>query len=97
MKKEISWPVAWYATTSTHAGDLAATMWEVLHACESRSVHIHAIVADGFSSNRKMFKLVSGIKTLPLLGTLTAPNPYDKARPIFLCSDVSHLLKVLFQ
>lgn len=73
---------------------LASKFWELLHVCESNNVNIHAVVADGMSVNRKFFKLISGVKHIPMDDVFVAPNPYTE-NDIFLCSDPSHLLKVL--
>lgn len=94
VKGEISLPLAWYPTNTTSPEDLSLTFWELLGECEIRNIRIHAVIADGMPTNRKFFKLVSGMKNIPLNCTFTAPNPYEKSRPIFLCSDPPHLLKV---
>ena len=94
VKREVSIPLAWYPTNVTPAYQMAIIFWELLNECEKRGLQIHAVVADGMSVNRRFFKLVSGSSTIPLDQPFTAPNPHAPSRPIFLCSDPSHLLKV---
>ncbi|XP_078495139.1 uncharacterized protein LOC108950638 [Ciona intestinalis] len=89
---EISIPVAWYPTKSTAAVTLSQLFWNLLWECESRNVQIHAVICDGCSANRTFFKLVCLSKFSPG-NPYVAPNPYATERPIFLCSDPSHLLK----
>ncbi|XP_078486485.1 uncharacterized protein LOC108950545 [Ciona intestinalis] len=93
VKREVSIPLAWYPTNVTPAYQMAIIFWELLNECEKRGLQIHAVVADGMSVNRRFFKLVSGSSTIPLDQPFTAPNPHAPSRPIFLCSDPSHLLK----
>ena len=94
LKGEISLPIAWYPTQTTSPENLCLTFWELLGECELRRIRIHTVVADGLSTNRKFFKLPSGQSKVPLNYAFTAPNPYGPGRPIFLCSDPPHLLKV---
>lgn len=86
--------MAWYPTHHLTPDELAFLFWEMLDECESRGLNIHALVADGLSVNRSFFKVIAGTKKIPLDGLFTAPNPYATERPIFLCSDPQHLLKV---
>lgn len=94
VKGEISLPLAWYPTSITPQADLCLIFWEILAHCERLNLRIHAVIADGMSTNRKFFKLIAGVDSIPIRCAFTAPNPYGRNRPILLCSDPSHLLKV---
>uniref|UniRef100_H2ZF09 Transposable element P transposase n=1 Tax=Ciona savignyi TaxID=51511 RepID=H2ZF09_CIOSA len=95
LKGEVSLPLAWYPTKVTAAFQLAMKFWDALYECENRGLQIHAVVADGCSVNRHFFKLVCGVDTIELDAPLSAPNPCAPDRPIFMCSDPSHLLKTV--
>nr|CAB3262795.1 uncharacterized protein LOC100183340 [Phallusia mammillata] len=93
VKRKVSLPIAWYPTKVTPAPALALIFWKILLECESRGLQIHAVIADGMATNRQFFKLISGKKEISLLEPLHAPNPICPSRPVYLCSDPSHLLK----
>uniref|UniRef100_UPI000EF5589C uncharacterized protein LOC101242444 n=1 Tax=Ciona intestinalis TaxID=7719 RepID=UPI000EF5589C len=95
FKKEVSIPLAWYPTKSTPACQISLKFWKILYELEKRNIHVHAVVADGAATNRKFFKQLSGKKNIPLQGVFSAPNPYNINNPIYLCSDVQHLLKTV--
>lgn len=85
-------PLSWWPTTTTPAFQLVSMFWEAVGICEKENVHVHAVVADGASINRKFFELIS--RQQPEHNSIyAAPNPYND-KPILLCSDTSHLLKV---
>nr|XP_039254203.1 uncharacterized protein LOC120331200 [Styela clava] len=60
VKRDLSIPLAWYATRNSPASKLCRVIWELLIECESRSVKILAVIADGHSTNRRFFQLLSG-------------------------------------
>ncbi|XP_077972242.1 uncharacterized protein LOC144427243 [Styela clava] len=95
VKRDLSIPLAWYATRNSPASKLCRVFWELLIECESRSVKILAVIADGHSTNRRFFQLLSGNLELPCDGVLFAPNICDSDRNIYLCSDPSHLIKII--
>ena len=54
------------------------------------------ITADGASTNRSLFTLLSKSSAIPLEVPYKMPNPYtDEDRSIFLISDPPHLLKTI--
>ena len=73
---------------------IALLFWEVLQECERRGAQILAVICDGHPSNRSFMKLISRNND-PLDGYFTASNPHAHERQILLCSDPSHLLKVI--
>ncbi|XP_077967740.1 uncharacterized protein LOC144421972 [Styela clava] len=60
VKRDLSIPLAWYATRNSPASKLCRVFWELSIECESRSVKILAVIADGHSTNRRFFQLLSG-------------------------------------
>lgn len=64
--------------------------------CESNGFEVHAVVADGHPTNRKLFKIMSGCKEIPMGKLFMAPNPASADRNIYFLSDPSHLLKVSY-
>jgi len=58
-----------------------------------KKLHFHALVVDGNLSDRKFFGFFNTTQSVPLGKRYEAPNPFDKNRPTFLCSDPSHRLK----
>nr|CAB3263089.1 uncharacterized protein LOC101242444 [Phallusia mammillata] len=92
LKKELSLPLSWWPTTVTPSFQLASLFWEAVGICETNNFHVHAVVADGCSVNRKFFDLIHGSKYLPSQ-KYTAPNPYHSTDDILICCDTSHLLK----
>lgn len=94
IRRELSLPVAWYPTSTCSPTQMAIYFWEILHECERNGIAVQALVADGASQNRRLFNMLAGVSSAPMNGPHTAPNPYAAERPIYLCSDTSHLLKV---
>ena len=67
--------ISWCPTKTTPASTLAALFWELVLECESRGLQIHAVIADGLSTNRQFFKLVSQSCEIDFANPLVAPNP----------------------
>ena len=86
-------PIAWYPTKATPSSTLAVIFWELVLECESRGLPVHAVIADGLSTNQQFFKLVSQAGAINFDCPLVAPNPVAQCW-IYLCSDPLHLLKV---
>lgn len=76
---------------------LCSLFWEAVTLCEINNTVIHAVVADGASTNRKFFNLIHGERFKIEDHHYTAPNPHHDDYAIFLISDTSHLLKVGLQ
>lgn len=68
---------------------------EAVLVCEAWNVQIHAVVADGASTNRNFFSIIHGAVSAPNYQNFHAPHPTRPDEPILICSDTSHLLKVI--
>ena len=86
-------PIAVFASKGpVHGEVLAKLIIEAICLLEKAGARIHGIVADGASTNRKVWtELGCSGKLYSFKNSFE--HPTDKARKIFLFSDVPHLIK----
>ena len=87
----LEFPYAQYATSGVTADLLFPTVWDAIRHLEVAGLHVHAIVCDGASSNRRFFRMHRSKKEEI---TYRVKNPYSSDdRYVFFVSDVPHLIK----
>ena len=89
----VNYPYAQFACHTLSGDLLVDPVWEAISRLERQGIRVMALVCDGASTNRKLWKLHSTEKGL----VYKVPNIFapDKPRSLYFIADPPHLLKTI--
>ena len=89
IMSDYSRPLMYCPTRNLDSHNLTSTVWEAIAALQSCGMIVICLIADGLSTNRKMFEQMRNLDNCPH----QCVNIYNPEIPLFLIVDPPHLLK----